>query len=85
MIFFDDFNTAESYHEALAPNATSKVYRINSVTDLYVETKVFTWTVNGLVMLAAYTEDLNPGGYFGIDMKYERNTQFDDVRITIQK
>jgi hypothetical protein len=42
MIFFDDFNTAESYHEALAPNATSKVYRINSVTDLYVETKVFT-------------------------------------------
>jgi hypothetical protein len=36
-------------------------------------------------MLAAYTEDLNPGGYFGIDMKYERNTQFDDVRITLQK
>lgn len=48
-----------------------------------LETNYVTWTMDGKTMFTAYARDLKPGGYFGIYMRYERGTKFDDVKITI--
>ena len=42
------------------------------------------WTCNDFIMAEGIIEGLKPG-YFGIRQRYERNTLYDDVRITILK
>jgi hypothetical protein len=42
------------------------------------------WICNDFVMADGKIEGLKPG-YFGIRQRYERNTLYDDVKITILK
>ncbi len=42
------------------------------------------WTCNDILMAEGTIEGLKPG-YFGIRQRYERNTFYDDVKITILK
>ena len=42
------------------------------------------WTCNDLLMAEGKIEGLMPG-YFGIRQRYERNTYYDDVKITLIK
>jgi len=42
------------------------------------------WTCNDVLMAEGKIEGLKPG-YFGIRQRYERNTLYDDVKITILK
>lgn len=51
--------------------------------DVDVESKIIAWTMAGDPFLTVHARDLRPGGHFGIYMRYERSTRFDDVKITV--
>lgn len=51
--------------------------------DVHVESQMIEWHLAGQRVFRAHAKELRPGGYFGIYMRYERNTRFDDFKISI--
>lgn len=81
-----DTTIAHAYYSgAIGEGVKPSMAKINEWAQhkIVVNRNVVSWYMDETLMTWGIVEDIIPGGYFAIKHEYDRNTMYDDVKITV--